>query len=143
MDNFPIYLDHDLKSEVERLEAVYRDQGLQIFQYACISDWQTPTDEPARSILFRCVTPDGREGPRPDGKLCGCLTEIKGEHYPTGPRVAWRDEWTEAIRLDERIPWTVGEIRPESLIAFAEWQQEFRNYFREEMLIPLSRAPRR
>lgn len=130
MDNIPTYLDCDLKAEVDRLEMVYRDHGLQIFQYHCISDWQTPTDAPARSILFRAVTPDGREGPRPDGKFCGCLTEIKGEHYPTGPRVAWTDKWTEGIRRDERIPWIMGEIRPENLVAFAEWQQVFRDYFR-------------
>ena len=69
---------------------------------------------------------------RPDGKPCGCLIEIKYPQYPTGERFAWTDEWTLAVREDERIPWSLGYLAPENLWAFAEWQQTFRDYFRRE-----------
>lgn len=123
-------MDADLIAEVKRLQAVYDDYGLQLFHYACLDGWQTPTEAPAASLLFWACSPDGTSQARPDGKLTGCLTEIKEEHWPTGPRVAWTDEWTEAIKADERIPWTIGKLQPEQLWAFAEWQQVFRDYFR-------------
>lgn len=129
-------MDADLITEIERLQKVYDERGLQIFQYECLDGWMTPNQPRAKSPLFQCCTPNGDEGGRPDGRLCGCLTEIKSHHYPTGPRVAWTDEWTMAIRNDERIPWTVGVIRPEQLMVFAEWQSVFRDYFRSQGLMP-------
>lgn len=129
-----IAMDADLIDEINRLQGVYNEHGLQVFQYACIDGWETVQRYRARSPLFQSCTPTGAEGSRPDGKLCGCLTEIKGEQYPTGPRVAWTDQWTETIRADDRIPWTMGLLRPENLLAFGEWQQTFRDYFRAEGL---------
>jgi hypothetical protein len=122
-------MDADLVAEVNRLQAVYAEQGLQVFRYACLEVWETPRGSAATSPLFRASSPDGTECARPDGRLCGCLNEIKEPHWPTGPRVAWMDEWTEAIKADPRIPWTIGELYPEQLWAFAEWQQTFRDYF--------------
>jgi hypothetical protein len=123
-------LDADLIADVQSLQQVYQAQGLQLFHYACIDARQPHPPGRPTSPLFHCCTPDGADGHRPDGRLCGDLIEIKYPQYPTGPRVAWTDEWTVAIREDDRVPWTLGRLLPENLWAFAEWQQVFRDYFR-------------
>ena len=125
-------MDVDLIADVHRLQSVYNERGLQIFHYACIEDREPRPPGQPTSPLFYCCTPDGAEGSRPDGKPCGCLIEIKYPQYPTGERFAWTDEWTLAVREDERIPWSLGYLVPENLWAFAEWQQTFRDYFRRE-----------
>lgn len=96
-------MDADLVAAVERLQKVYTERGLQIFHYACIEEREPRGAEPPKSPLFHCCTPDGRGGNRPDGKPCGCLIEIKYPQWPTGDRYAWTDEWTAAIKADERI----------------------------------------
>jgi hypothetical protein len=60
--------------------------------------------------------------------------EIKSSSLNGIEFVAWLDEWTEAIRNDERIVWSLGLVLPEQLIGFAEWQQTLRDYFRAEGL---------
>jgi hypothetical protein len=49
--------------------------------------------------------------------------------------VAWLDEWTDAIRKDSRIVWSLGLAFPEQLVGYAQWQQTFRDYFRSEGLL--------
>jgi hypothetical protein len=120
-------MDADILADLKRLQQVYDAYGLQTFEYRCLDELHWPN---GRSPLFRHATPDGFERIRPDGQLCGGLIEIKYPHYLVGERVAWTDEWTEAIRADERTPWSPGFLRPEQLSAFAEWQQTFRDYFR-------------
>ena len=114
-------MDVDLVADVDRLQSIYNERGL--------DREPRPPGQP-KSPLFYCCTPDGAEGRRQDGKLCGCLIEIKYPQYPTGERFAWTDEWTLAVREDERIPWSLGYLAPDNLWAFAEWQQTFRDYFR-------------
>ena len=116
----------DLLADMKRLQQVYDAYGLQTFQYHCLNELLLTN---GRSPLFRHATPDGLERARPDGQLCGGLIEIKYPQYLMGERVAWTDEWTEAIRVDERVPWSLGYLYPEQLSAFAEWQQTFRDYF--------------
>jgi hypothetical protein len=123
-------MDQDLVAEVARLHEVYLQHGLQVFRYACFDSWIAPSGTKSQSPLFRACTPSGREECRDDGQFCGCLVEVRSPQYPTGPRVAWNDALTEAIRADDRIPKTMAEIRPEQLDAFAEWQQAMRTCFK-------------
>ena len=122
-------MDDDLVSEVRRLESVAAKDGLQLFRYACFDSWTASPGSLSRSPLFRACTPDGKEGLRPDGQLCGCLVEVHFAHYLRGPRVAWTDEWTEAIQRDKQIPDLMAEMHPNQLRAFAEWQQKMRRLF--------------
>lgn len=124
-------MDSDLATEVQRLSEIAASDGLQAFRIECFDSWIAPCGTKSRSPLFRACTPDGEERTRDDGQLCGCLVEVRYPQYPTGPRIAWLDEWTEAIEKDERIPETMGEILPEQLPVFAEWQQKMRDYFYE------------
>lgn len=71
--------------------------------------------------LFTFCTPDGTRQPRPDHRMCGCLTMIRGEWALENH--AWTDELTEAILTDERLPKSGYDIRPEHLPVFAEWQR--------------------
>jgi hypothetical protein len=122
-------MDQDLIDEVRRLGKIYTEHGLQIFRLACWESWIAPGDTRSQSALFRACTPSGRNEQRPDGNSCGCLVEVRYPQYPTGPRVAWTDEWTSAIQADQRVPESMGEIFPEQLVAFAEWQQRMRDRF--------------
>jgi hypothetical protein len=122
-------MDADLERDVRRLAEVAAKYGLHAFRIECWDSWVAPRGTKCRSPLFRACTPCGVECQRPDGKLCGCLVEVRYPQYPTGPRVAWTDEWTEAIRTDERIPEIMADIQPEHLLAFAEWQQRMRACF--------------
>jgi len=123
-------MDADLIAEVARLRAIYDEHGLQLFQYACLDGADTSLSEPAPSPLFRASSPDGTGQFRPDGKFVGNLMEIVGPVMRNEPLSAWTDEWTQAIRADKRIPWTIGRLLPEQLPALAEWQQTFRDFFR-------------
>ena len=126
-------VDADLISEVHALKEVRDNLGLQIFRVACVENSQDPlSGEVAASPLFRACTPSGLWGPRPDRKLCSSLMEIKESSLTGTEFVAWLNEWTEAIRNDERIVWSLGLVFPEQLIGFAEWRQTFRHYFRAE-----------
>ena len=51
-------------------------------------------------VLFRYCTPDGvgQFGCRPDGRVCGCLTQVKQR-----TSVAWTPKITAEIRRDKRI----------------------------------------
>jgi len=129
-------MDAVLVAEVHRLHDVAAKHGLQHFRLKCLESWIAPLGATSRSLLFRACTPSGREQQRSDGQLCGCLVEVRYPQYPTGPRIAWLDEWTEGIRSDSRIPETMGEILPEQLSAFAEWQQVMRDHFRKAQEAP-------
>lgn len=133
-------MDADLVAETERLQTIYRERGLQLFQYACLDGADTTQGGRASSPLFRPASPDGTHQFRPDGKYVGNLIEIIGPLPRCEPLHAWTDEWTTAIRADERIPWTIGKLHPEQLPAFAEWQQTFRDFFRLHGLVSSEQA---
>lgn len=128
-------MDADLISEVHALQQVFEEHGLQIFRYACVDSSMDPlSGKVAKSPLFRACTPSGLWGPRPDRRLCSSLMEIKESSLNGTEFVAWLDEWTDAIRSDERIVWSLGLVCPQQLIGFAEFQQTFRDYFQAEGL---------
>lgn len=129
-------MDSDLIADVEALQEVGARRGVQIFRYACVGSAQDPmSGTVAGSPLFRACTPSGYWGKRPDGKTCNTLMEIKESTLNGVEFVAWLDEWTTAIRKDDRIVWSLGLVYPEQLIGYAEWQQTFRDYFRREGLL--------
>ena len=77
--------------------------------------WCIGNEHPAW-ILFGYCTPSRYS----ETHSCGCLTMVRG--------VSWRlafedDELTEAIKADERLPRSPGNITPEHLPVFAEWQR--------------------
>jgi hypothetical protein len=128
-------MDADLIAEMKDLKNVYDEQGIQMFRYACHDGWVREIGGLPKSPLFRCSTPSGREEFHAGKGLCGGPIEVKTQNYPVGPHVAWLNEWTEAIRDDERIPIGMPSIEPGELVAFAEWQMRFRDYFRAEGLM--------
>jgi hypothetical protein len=69
--------------------------------------------------LFSFVTPSRNDLPlRPDGALCGCLTQIRS----TGG-VAWTHELTVAIRSDGALPDGLHRISVGDLQNIARWQR--------------------
>ena len=103
--------------------------------------WQSWNSHPA-GCLFAPVIPilKNREGypgsqRRPDGKMCGCLTEIR-----RGSSLAWTDELTEAIQADNRIPALPYSVRVENLRAFAEFQRRLDRELREPAISELARV---
>jgi hypothetical protein len=97
-----------------------------------VSAWQTWNFHPA-GCLFAPVIPvlegeDGYPGSqrRPDGLMCGCLTEIRG-----GGSMAWTDDLTKAIAADNRVPALPHQLRLENLPAFAEWQRKIDRELRD------------
>ncbi|MCI0333460.1 MAG: hypothetical protein L0228_09575 [Planctomycetes bacterium] len=129
-------MDADLIAEVHAFQEVADKLGVQIFRYACVDNaYDVMLKKVAASPLFRACTPSGLWDTRPDGKICHTLMEIKESTLNGTEFVAWLDEWTVAIRNDERIVWSLGLVYPEQLIGFAEWQQTFRDYFRAEGLL--------
>jgi len=103
--------------------------------------WQSWNSHPA-GCLFAPVIPilenaEGYPGSqrRPDGKMCGCLTEIR-----RGSALAWTDELTEAIQADNRIPALPYSVRVENLQAFAEFQRRLDRELREPAVRELARV---
>ena len=85
-----------------------------------LETWTYPSSKQA-GCLFGFATPDPfvrAFNKEQAGRLCGCLTEIKGRGQD-----AWTDELTAAIRGDERIPSHGAYITVEHLPIFAEWQR--------------------
>jgi len=70
--------------------------------------WRYPFDSRA-GCLFNYAAPG-----------CGCLTQIA---RMSSDGVPHRDDLTEAIRADSRIPRRSIDITVESLPVFAEWQR--------------------
>src|SRR3990167_8728523 len=59
-------------------------------------------DEVCAHQLFSCCAPD-HTMIRPDGRICGCLTEVRSGS------LAYTKELTDAIRADKRIPKHPGD----------------------------------
>ena len=83
--------------------------------------WDDPWEHIA-GCLFQIVKPYDEE--HPDGKVCGCLTQVKGENAP-----AWTDELTLDILRDDRIPLGPSVIKVGDLPVFAEWMQRLSKMF--------------
>lgn len=75
--------------------------------------------------LFQHVTPSGFQEKRADGKVCGCLTLIRGATVRSAyASVAWTDELTKEIGADQRIPVASEHVTVADLPVFAEWQRK-------------------
>jgi hypothetical protein len=87
-----------------------------------ITDAWTAPSSAVGGCLFAFVRPKHGEYhfKRPDGRRCGCLTQIRDA---TQRRVSWWPSITNAIRFDKRLPKEVLNITIESLTAFADWQR--------------------
>jgi hypothetical protein len=99
--------------------------------------WKTPGEVTRPEVaqahcLFQFVTPTGKEIKRPDGKPCGCLSQVSGG-LCVGAN-AWTDELTKEINNDDRIPWDMVEFesvvnrlpkeqRARRFYIFADWQR--------------------
>lgn len=89
--------------------------------------WDLDDEFPMALCLFQICSPSGLGSSTPQGKICGCLTQVRRTENTLD---AWTPELTEAIRADERIPGRIEEIsklRDDELRAalqpFAEWQR--------------------
>lgn len=81
-----------------------------------------PEDIEQAHCLFQYCTPDGLKAVREDGKVCGCLTQIRcTAHLGDSGFVAWTDALTEEIRKDNSVP-TYPDVT--SLQKFAEYQRK-------------------
>jgi hypothetical protein len=82
--------------------------------------WSNPSSATG-GCLFGFVKPQGTRGwYRPDGRHCGCLTQIRD---PDMTRVSWWPALTNSIRFDKRLPMNPNHITIEHLPAFADWQR--------------------
>ena len=88
-----------------------------------IDSWCDP-DNPG-GVLFQFADPDGRSGAirRDDGRMCGCLTQIRRGSLDTWRSVAWTESLTQIISADKRLPWDENEITSGHLPIFAGWQR--------------------
>lgn len=90
--------------------------------------WDLDDEFPIAHCLFQLCTPGGLSSPNPQGKVCGCLTQVRRSENTLD---AWTPELTAAIRADERIPGSIegiSKLRDDELRAalqpFAEWQRK-------------------
>lgn len=75
-----------------------------------------------RNPLFQYCTPTGASGKRPDGKACGCLTQVRVVRGTS--LVAWTPELTRKIAADDRLPTNPSNVMPEHLELF-KWYQRY------------------
>lgn len=137
-------MDFDLVAEVERLQRVHDERGLYAFLCECQDCWLEGLHTSPKSPLFAVASPEGKLRMRHDGMPLGCPFSIRSGSAPgENDFFAWTDEWTKAIREDERIPYREAFLRPDRLWALAEWQQTFRDHFRSERDAQLRCRPRR
>ena len=98
--------------------------------------WSHPALQYLRGgVLFQYCTPTGKsfytpEGHDPDDTEYGCLTQVKSRLF-----VAFREDITEAIRADNRIPtsWESIVSNPSLLLVFAEWQMRIATWTSENI----------
>lgn len=123
-------MDADLVAEIERLQKIHEERGLYDFLCECQDCWLASQALCRPSPLFALCSPDGKLRMRRDGQLIGCPFSIRRSDLYRSPLLfAWTDEWTAAIRSDDRIPLNEARMRPEKLWVLAEWQQTIRDYF--------------
>lgn len=137
-------MDDDLLAEIERLSEVHDWGGLSAFQYEFQDTWIRTQHIWQPSPLFLPCSPDGKLRIRRDGKPLGCPFSIRHSEFDGDKALhAWKDEWTEAIRDDNRIRRSLAFMHPANLLAIAEWQQTFRDYFAMQRQAQFQCRPRR
>lgn len=137
-------LDDDLVGEVARLSRVYLNKGEYAFKCEFQDTWLQTQDNWRLSPLFARSSPDCREQYRRDGRQVGCPFSIRfTELADDEPLVAWTDEWTTAIRSDNRIRRHESTVDLFSILAIAEWQQKWRDHFRNARQAQLQCRSRR
>jgi hypothetical protein len=125
-------MDVDLVAEIERLLQIYGKKGRFAFLCECQDAWMRTERMWQPSPLFALCSPDGKLRMRRDGMPLGCPFSIRrSQLHADALLYAWTEEWTDAIPADVLIPSHEAWMRPESLVALAEWQQKFRDHFRE------------
>ncbi len=93
------------------------DEGIEFLQeHPTLIAWSWTRFDP----LFQTCSSEGYKGGvhREDGKICGCLPQIREGGY-----VAELPSLTREIRADKRLPTKVEDITLEHLPVFAEWQR--------------------
>ena len=108
-------MDADLVAEIERLQKIHEERGLYDFLCECQDCWLASQALCRPSPLFALCSPDGKLRMRRDGQLIGCPFSIRRSDLYRSPLLfAWTDEWTAAIRSDDRIPLNEARMRPKS-----------------------------
>ena len=127
----PALLFHKVATTaIERLTDVHDRRGLSAFQYEFQDTWIRTQHMWRPSPLFLPCSPDGKLRIRRDGKPLGCPFSIRYSEFDGDKALhAWKDDWTAAIRNDNRIRRLEATMEPRHLLAIAEWQQVFRDYF--------------
>lgn len=82
----------------------------------------------AASDLFQFITPTGSGAQMDDGRICGCLTQIKGSR----DRHAWcNDQLTNTIRQDPLVPCRAVKFAESDAALLRQQLERFAEYQRE------------